>query len=87
MLPKGTLRLCLKLLLVVLNLIAKHTATILGFHFNLMLELSELLFILSLFLSFELQDFPVCLLLQFSLLFLKFALKVSLQVLKLNIEL
>ena len=69
-LAKEALGLRLQLVLVVLHLLAQHTATILCLHFNLMLKGSQLLFILALFLALKLQNLTIGFLLHVAFLLL-----------------
>ena len=87
MFTKRLLRLLLKLVLVVLHLLAEHATTILVLHVDLVLQLGQSLLILALFLTLNLKDLAVSLFLELTFFFFKFALKFTLQVVKLNVEL
>ena len=67
MFTEHTLCLCLKLLLVIENLLAEHRTTVLVLHFDVMLKLSKLSFILALFLPLKLQNFSIRFFLHFAL--------------------
>ena len=54
MIAEGALCLNLQLVLVVLDLATEHASTVFVLHFDFVLELGELLFILALFLPFKL---------------------------------
>ena len=84
---ENLLRLLIKFFLILLNLLTEHVASILRFHLEFVLHLGQLLLVPALFLSFQVQDLPVHLLLNFALLLFKFPLHVSLELIKLSIVL